>query len=196
MMKRRNTRELLVEEGVTAFLARGYEGVGIQQILAGVGVPKGSFYNHFASKEDFAREVIDAYERRYEIFVTDCFSGDVAPLERLRVYFARLEEQMREAGASAGCLYGVLSQTSAPHSEVLRGCLKQAFARWRANLIKLLEAARAAGDLTFVMDIGSLADAIIDSYEGALVRMRAEGSIAPVSRFRAVTLERLLGNAG
>ena len=65
-MAKRNTRDILIEEGVKAFLARGFEGIGIQPILTLAGVPKGSFYNFFPSKEAYAIEVIDAYAVRYE----------------------------------------------------------------------------------------------------------------------------------
>lgn len=191
-MARRNTREILVNEGMTAFMAKGYEGIGIQQILAAAGVPKGSFYNFFDSKEGFALEVLDAYARRYIEFVAEYLHGDGPPLDRLRAYFSALEDEMSRAGDAAGCLYGVLSQTSAPHSDVLRERLKEAFASWRENLVRLLSDAREQGELAQNADIAALSDAIIDSYEGALLRMRAEGSTVPVRRYRNVTLEALL----
>ena len=194
-MAKRNTREILVNEGVNAFLARGYEGIGIQQILAAVGVPKGSFYNHFDSKEAFALEVLDAYDRRYVQFVEAYMSGTDAPLTRLRSYFAALEAEMSDAGTSAGCLYGVLSQTSAPYSELLRKRLKKAFSAWRENLSRLLNEAQNCGQLSKNVNIASLPDAIIDAYEGALLRMRAEGDIEPIRRFRLITLECLLASA-
>lgn len=191
-MVRRNTREILVNEGMTAFMAKGYEGIGIQQILAAAGVPKGSFYNFFDSKEGFALEVLDAYARRYIEFVAEYLHCDGPPLDRLRAYFSALEDEMCRAGDAAGCLYGVLSQTSAPHSDVLRERLKEAFASWRENLVRLLSDAREQGELAQNADIAALSDAIIDSYEGALLRMRAEGSTVPVRRYRNVTLEALL----
>ncbi|OCW59557.1 TetR/AcrR family transcriptional regulator [Hoeflea olei] len=194
-MGRRNTREILLNEGINAFMAKGYEGIGIQQILSAVGVPKGSFYNFFDSKEGFALEVLDAYGRSYSGFVAGHMAGEADPLDRLRAYFAALEDEMAEAGPAAGCLYGVLSQTSAPHSDILRDRLKSAFATWRDNLTQLLSEARERGQLRHTADVSGLADAIIDGYEGALLRMRAEGDIAPVARFRQITLEALLAAA-
>lgn len=191
-MKRRNTREILIEEGVKAFLAKGFEGIGIQPILAGAGVPKGSFYNFFPSKEAYALEVIDAYAQRYEAIRIACFAAEGTPLHRLRHYFEVLEAEMEEAGPTSGCLYGVLSQTSAPHSEILRARLKAAFANWREQMATLLDEAKAVGELPAKTDTADLADAIIDTYEGALIRMRAEGEIAPVRRFRSLSLERLI----
>ena len=194
-MARRNTREILLNEGMSAFIAKVYEGIGIQQILAAVRVPKGSFYNYFDSKEDFALEVLDAYDNRYAEFVAEHMDSAGDPLVRMRAYFSALETEMSEAGLSAGCLYGVLSQTSAPHSDALRSRLKKAFATWRNNLTRLLSEALGRGDLQENADVAGLADAIIDAYEGALLRMRAEGDVSPVRRFRQVTLEALLASA-
>ncbi|MDF1749297.1 MAG: TetR/AcrR family transcriptional regulator, partial [Alphaproteobacteria bacterium] len=137
-MVKRNTREILVNEGIKALIENGYEGVGIQQILGAVGVPKGSFYNHFESKESFALEVLETYDCRYKQFVADNIFGEGRALDRLRGYFAALEIEMSQAGPFAGCLYGVLSQTSAQHSAPLQARLKQAFSNWRDNLTHLL----------------------------------------------------------
>ncbi|MCF4123909.1 TetR family transcriptional regulator C-terminal domain-containing protein [Methylobacterium sp. SyP6R] len=191
-MARRDTREILIAEGLKAFLARGYEGIGIQPILSGAGVPKGSFYNFFPSKEAYALEIVDAYAARYEAFRLACFAADGSPLQRMRGYFEALEAEMEGAGETAGCLYGVLAQTSAPHSEALRSRLKAAFANWRSHLADLLDTAKAAGELAPATDTVALADAIIDAYEGAAVRMRAEGNTAPMRRFRERTMEALL----
>jgi len=191
-MARRDTRDLLIAEGLKAFLARGYEGIGIQPILSGAGVPKGSFYNFFPSKEAYALAVVDAYAARYEAFRLACFATDGSPLQRLRRYFEALEAEMNEAGETGGCLYGVLAQTSAPHSEALRARLKAAFAHWRGQLAGLLDTAKAAGELAPATDTAALADALIDAYEGATVRMRAEGDAAAMRRFRERTMEALL----
>ncbi|MBW8724852.1 MAG: TetR/AcrR family transcriptional regulator [Inquilinus limosus] len=58
------TRGTLVQAGLGIMHAEGYAATGIQAIVEGAGVPKGSFYNHFASKEAFGAEVIDAYSER------------------------------------------------------------------------------------------------------------------------------------
>ncbi len=58
---RADTRERLLDQGVTLLMEHGYHGAGLQAILQGVGVPKGSFYHYFPSKEDFSVEVIQHY---------------------------------------------------------------------------------------------------------------------------------------
>ena len=85
----KDARTALIGEGLRALLANGYDGVGLAAILGAAGVPKGSFYHFFRSKEDFAGAVLDAYEQHY-IELRQSILGDVtqSPLARLRSYFA------------------------------------------------------------------------------------------------------------
>ncbi|MCH4090131.1 TetR/AcrR family transcriptional regulator [Acetobacter sp.] len=191
-MKKKNTREILIEEGLKAFLMNGFDGIGIQPILRNAGVTKGSFYNFFPSKEAYALEVIDAYSFRYEELRLRIFACDISPLNQLWRYFEELETEIKQAQEVAGCLYGVLSQTSTPHNEVLRNRVKVAFANWQEQLTILLEEAKTVGELEAEVNTTDLAGAIIDAYEGAVVRVRAEGDMKPMRRFRELTLQRLV----
>lgn len=170
----------------------GFEGIGIQPILKRAGVTKGSFYNFFPSKEAYALEVIEAYSLRYEAFRMRSFAGDSSPLRRLWAYFEDLETEMEQAPETAGCLYGVLSQTSTPHNEALRRRVKVAFAHWQAQMADLLKQAQSVGELEADVDAADVAGAIIDAYEGAVIRIRAEGDMKPMRRFRELTLKRLI----
>src|SRR5216683_904208 len=83
-----DTRNNLVQAGLRMIHAEGYAATGIQSIVESVDVPKGSFYNHFASKEAFGAEVMDAYFDRNEGSLRTVFgNADVAPLSRLEDYF-------------------------------------------------------------------------------------------------------------
>ena len=70
-----NTREKIIHEGARLIHAQGYKATGIQQILDAVGIPKGSFYFYFKSKDDFGCAVIDHFtETIGEIFAV--YLGD------------------------------------------------------------------------------------------------------------------------
>ena len=60
-MARRNTRQAILEAGTKLFIERGFNGCSVQDVTGGAGVPKGSFYNHFKSKETLATEILIAY---------------------------------------------------------------------------------------------------------------------------------------
>jgi TetR/AcrR family transcriptional regulator, transcriptional repressor for nem operon len=89
VMARPNTREDIVEAGLRCLVERGFNAVGVQDITDAAGVPKGSFYNHFESKEALGLEIVERYganQTRREI-LTD---STVPPLQRLRRHFERI----------------------------------------------------------------------------------------------------------
>lgn len=55
------TKQQLMEHGIDLLLRRGYNDLGIAALLEATDTPKGSFYHHFRSKEDYALQVIDLY---------------------------------------------------------------------------------------------------------------------------------------
>jgi TetR/AcrR family transcriptional regulator, transcriptional repressor for nem operon len=194
-MRKSNTRELLVEEGLKSFLAYGYDGVGIGPVLSAVAVPKGSFYHFFRSKEDFAVAVLEAYAARYASLREALTDDTVPPLDRLRSHFDVLEELLAADYPAGGCLYGVLSQTIATLGPVLRKRLQESFRTWQASILHVLQQAQDSGDLDPDIDAEDAAAFLIDAYEGALVRMKSEGVAAPFRRFRTFALGPLLDQA-
>jgi len=191
-MTESDTRKELIRVGLNAFLARGYDGVGIGPILAEAGVPKGSFYHFFPSKEAFGCAVLEAYGEHYRqnlaVLLKDTTRN---PRQRLETYFATLEQELRGEQPLGGCLYGVVAQTLATRSPALRTTLQQCFALWEFHLRGVLREAEAAGDLAPGIAADAAAAFLIEAYEGALVRMKAEDSFAPLERFKEFGLRRL-----
>ncbi len=171
--------------------------MGLGPLLAAAGVPKGSFYHFFRSKEDFACALLDAYEAHYADSRRAIFDDPAhPPLTRLRLYFeARLTEVAAEL-PQGGCLYGVLSQTAATRGPALRQKLSDCFGSWQQSLVTVLDEARDRGDLPGDFDSSAAAAFLIDAYEGALVRVRADQTPAALDRFRRFALEPLLSGAG
>ena len=69
-MPRLNTREEIVQAGLKCLVEKGFNAVGVQEITDAAGVPKGSFYNHFESKEALGVEIVERYganQKRREI---------------------------------------------------------------------------------------------------------------------------------
>ena len=56
--KKSQTRTKLLQTGLRLLAENGFNGTGIKEIVDEVGVPKGSFYYYFKSKEDFTVEII------------------------------------------------------------------------------------------------------------------------------------------
>lgn len=193
-MSKIDTRAVLIDEGLKALLSHGYDGAGIGPILKSAGVPKGSFYHFFESKEEFASAVLANYCTNNQKVRTRLLLENMskAPLQRLRDYFDYYETVYSSGDPTCGCLLGNLAQSIAAHSEVLQRELNRSFTAWQEDFKTVLREARDAGEMPEHLDPDETAAFLIDAYEGALIRMKAEGSIKPLQRFRTMTLDGLL----
>jgi TetR/AcrR family transcriptional repressor of nem operon len=188
-----DTRKNLVQAGLRMIHAEGYAATGIQGIVESVDVPKGSFYNHFASKEAFGAEVIDAYfDRGQEKLRAFLCNADMAPLQRLEAYFDDRIKALRAAGFVRGCLLGNFSAEVADHSALMREHLVVHFAAWGNFFADCIAEAQQQGAISDQFPADLLARFVLNSWEGALLRMRAERSAAPLIEFKEIVFGKLL----
>ncbi len=177
--KSHDTRRRLLDEGVAAFTVHGFHGTGIKDVLDRVRVPKGSFYNYFASKEAFGVEAIHHYAAANgERFRT---ALDDAPdaLSGLRAYFDGLITEHEENGYGGGCLVANLA-AELEGSDLCRAALQVAWAAWRDAVEDALATAQTSGALRQDIPSGEMADLLVDAWEGAVLRMKIERSVAPL----------------
>ncbi|HET6568188.1 MAG TPA: TetR family transcriptional regulator, partial [Rhodothermales bacterium] len=114
------TRQLLLETGLGMLLERGYNDLGIQDLLSATGIPRGSFYHHFKSKEDFALQVVDLYMVEVHAHLDAALlDRNNAPLDRVRAFFEGVRDTYIAQG-NLGCLLGALGQELSGISEVFR----------------------------------------------------------------------------
>src|ERR1700739_1741607 len=104
-----NVREQLLEAGLRVFHERGFNASGVQEITEAAGVPKGSFYNHFKSKEALGAAALDRYwQQGASAGLRVLEDTEVPPCERLHRHFAAMAENMAKRGYRGGCLIGNL----------------------------------------------------------------------------------------
>jgi TetR/AcrR family transcriptional repressor of nem operon len=186
------TKQRLITTGLRLMLERGYNAVGIQDLLAETGVPKGSFYHHFATKEDFALQVVDAYTVNvHALLDTTLADQGRPPLERVRGFFEGVRVAY-EAEGYLGCFLGALGQELSGASEVFRRKIEGCLADISARLAICLEEARVGGDLPAATNTAQMADVLVNAWEGAALRTRLVRSGQPLDAvldfyFAAVT---------
>jgi TetR/AcrR family transcriptional repressor of nem operon len=187
------TRDNLLQVGLRMIHTEGYAATGIQGITEGAGVPKGSFYNHFASKEAFGAEVLDAYFDRNEgkLRALLC-DADVAPLVRLEAYFDDRIDAFKAAGFTRGCLLGNFSAETADHSALLREHLAGHFDAWSKFFENCIAEAQEHGAIDRRFPAALLGRFVLNSWEGALLRMRVEKSDAALIEFKDIVFGQLL----
>jgi TetR/AcrR family transcriptional repressor of nem operon len=196
-MARASVRDQLIESAVEVFHTRGFNGCSVQDIVDATGVPKGSFYNHFDSKEALGVEVVHAYSVLVGAYVVeagaaDILSGDGTPLQRIRAYFEAVIEQNVSCGVRKGCLLGNFATELAPHSSEIAKAVADALDNWSAAVALALAQAQAAGEVSEDADVDALARYLVDGYEGAATRAKLIGDRAPMDEFIRTTFDFLL----
>jgi len=175
-------KEKLLEVGAALFSERGYHGTGIQEIVDAMGVPKGSFYNYFKSKEGFAAEIVQHYadhvSERWMILIAQ--GPDDDPLKMLRNAFGAMIRGQEARRVKTGCLIGNLAGELAESSELCRSTLKSVMVTWCDRVAYHLERAQAQGTVRRDLKAAELAQFCWDAWEGSLLRMKIENSTEPI----------------
>ena len=190
-----NTRDHLLQVGLRRIHKMGYASTGVKEILDEADVPKGSFYHYFPSKEAFANEVLKLYVRKERERTTKILhDGKAAPLKRLRRYFEEIIAVYGPPASVSGCLLGNLSLEMADHSDSIQSSLRLSFSNWQAAIADVLREAMERGDLSKTNDPKELASFLLNSYEGALIRSKADRSNKPLETFLNFAFNVLLKN--
>jgi len=184
---RPSLREKLLDAGFQLFWKSGYTQTGVRDIVAAAGARPGSFTNHFACKEDFAREVLERYFVYVRSLVEQALTTDGLPaVDRLRRYLDVITLKLEEAEWARGCLIGNFSLETAMHSERMRLRLADIFAEWRAPFAACIAEGQAAGAITTAFSADDLADFLLAGWQGAMLRMKVDRSPEPLERFKRI----------
>ena len=183
-MEKKDTKAEILSIGTEMISLQGYNATGIDAVLKRAGVPKGSFYHYFGSKEEFGLEVIERFAKRYDMRL-DTFLNDeeVAPLDRIRNYFEYGLARFTQNRCTRGCLAGNLGQELADQNERFRARLDEVFGSWKGRFASCLKEAQGEGILAKDLDPAVLACFILSGWEGAVLRAKVMKSPGPIRDF-------------
>jgi TetR/AcrR family transcriptional repressor of nem operon len=181
-------RKRLLAAGLDLIHLRGFAASGVKEITDAAGVPKGSFYAYFPSKEAFASAILDAYWVDIETRLVPILGGDGSAQERITRFFHALANEHEAGTFLLGCLIGNLSLELSSSSEPIRAQLISVLERWGSALAECLR----SGDLREDLDADDVASRLIESWEGAALRGKMIRSRIPYERFEADTIPALL----
>ena len=134
-----DTKTHLLETGYQLIAKKGFTAVGLKQILDTAGVPKGSFYHYFASKEAFGEALISNYFANYKIRLDTIAQQDVSAQQKLYNYFQSWYDTQQNGCDYDKCLVVKLSAEVADISEPMRITLNTGYQQiitWLAEHIK------------------------------------------------------------
>ena len=190
-MTRPNVRQKIVDAGLKVLIEKGFNGCGVQDITNAAGVPKGSFYNHFESKEALGAEVVERYGRNNPRRAA-LADTSIPAMRRLRAHFERLNESFTDARFGRGCLLGNFSAELADQSQLIRERLADLYLSWSTDIATVIAEAQSDGSISTRTPAADLAAFLLDAYEGALLRARVEKSGRAFDRFMTVAFSQIL----
>jgi TetR/AcrR family transcriptional repressor of nem operon len=189
-------RRRLLDAGIEFVHAHGYAASSVKDITDAAGVPKGSFYAYFPSKEAFGAELLDHYWSDIEARLLPILDGQASeePVqERITRFFHALADDHEAGDFLLGCLIGNLSLELGGSSEPVRARLVEILNGWNDALTTCVRAGqRGPHGIRADLDAAELASLLIEAWEGAALRGKVTRSRTPYDRFEAVTVPALL----
>jgi TetR/AcrR family transcriptional repressor of nem operon len=188
-----DTKERLLDAGAALVKERGFQGSGIQQVLKAAGVPRGSFYHYFGSKEDFGLALVERFAEelvsRLEEFLGD---AEYPPLLRLARFFGFFHAMFEDGGYRGGTPFGMIALEMSAKSQRFKERIDSAYMKVEELIRDCIKEAQDAGVVSEGLDAGNAAIFIMSAWEGAVLRMRAAGEAGPLRVFEAMVFGRLL----
>lgn len=183
--KREDKKQRIIEAGAALIHDRGYYHTGLKDILEAASVPKGSFYYFFKSKEDFGFHVVEYFSGFFSGVAEGCLrSKNGKALDKLEDHFVFFERYFLKSEFTGGCPIGNLAQELAAHSGEFGDRLEAVFGRMSGSILCFLKEAAGKGEIPESNASRGMADFLIDSWEGTLMRVKTQRSIEPLERWR------------
>lgn len=195
-MQSNNTRDHIIQTGAELIGQKGFSATGLNAILSEAGVPKGSFYHYFSSKNDFGLAVIDSFAEKYDAQLDQILSDTSRScIDRLRNYFDHGFATLADCQYTQGCLIGNLGQELAGQNERFRLRLNRVFSGWEQRFERCIVEGQAAGEIDSSINASDAASLLLSGWEGAILRSKVVKSTEPLERFVRVFFKQCLGIA-
>jgi len=167
---KRSHREALLREGLRQIFMNGCHGTTVDGLLAASGVPKGSFYHHFGTKDAFVSAVLERYGAFHlERLANWQGQDDLTTAQQLSGYFADLVAIFLRSDHLYSDLSGKIVCELAVASDPLREQVADNLRSFLDALELMLAAGQRRGDVTADREPEALTAAIHALIDGAFL---------------------------
>ena len=175
-----DVRDNILATGQRLMAGKGYSAVGLNEILTAAGVPKGSFYHYFGSKDAFGEALLDSYFEDYlaEIDVTLALPG-LSMAQRVLRYFEVWQQTQSFFDCQGKCLAVKMAAEVADLSEAMRLSIRRGTSGIVSRLAAAIEAGVAEGSLAVSGDATATARSLYQLWLGASIMVKIERDVAP-----------------
>lgn len=183
-----DTRQSILDTAQRIVTRKGFSAVGLTEVLTEAGVPKGSFYHYFDSKDAFGDAILKGYFDRYFATMDRLFSeADKNAAERLMGYWRHFHATQSADDCQGRCLVVKLGAEVADLSESMRATLKAGTTAIVDRVERMITDGLADGSLSVEADPRTTAGALYDAWLGASVMAKIHRSPDHLDRAMALT---------
>lgn len=188
------TKERIIEAAERLMLEKSFHSVGLNELLRTVEIPKGSFYHHFASKEQFGVEMLKHYSsesvKMKRSYLLDSEISSI--IERFRVFFETGISNFQANGMVCPCLIIKLASEVSSFSEPMRETLAEGLENWNRVIAEALSLGIKKGELAPSLKPRETALLIGALWTGSVQQAIILKSIAPLVEVRDHILRQIL----
>jgi TetR/AcrR family transcriptional repressor of nem operon len=188
----KTSREKLIEDGLSLIWKSGFNGTSMSDIAEKAAILKGSFYNYFKSKEEYVMAILETYSASWENTITLIFKNQKLALRnRLEIYFENMKQMAKSMHFVQGSFVGNLSQEMSGMSEKFANRFEKIFTSIQSKIAESLKEAQENGQLSTSENPDFLAEMILNSTEGALLRVKSSRSLRPLEVLEQFLMQKL-----
>jgi TetR/AcrR family transcriptional regulator, transcriptional repressor for nem operon len=193
-MSRPSNQSAILAHGLDLVHRNGLSSTGVAAIAAAARVPKGSFYNHFKSKDHFGQVILEKYfEEVSNTLREELNSSEHNGLDGITSYFTRLRNYNIRIGLDRGCLIGSISAEASQLSTAARKKLFGLLTEWTELLADGISKGQRDGSIRNMISPSTTAAILLDAWQGALLRSKAQRTAEAQDRFIEILLPQVLG---
>jgi len=193
MKNKTEKKNEILEASIYLMYLKGYNGTSVKDITDAAGIPKGSFYNYFKDKEQYAIDAINYYDQHISFKIAKMLTNKaLSPLDRIKEFFRLGILNVKKQDMKYGCFIGNITQEMGDVNELISAAAAKVD-KTRIKLIQenLLEAYQNK-ELKKEIDLETLANFILNNWQGALVRMKMDSNERPLDDFYTILCEIIL----
>jgi TetR/AcrR family transcriptional repressor of nem operon len=187
-----DVRENIIAVGQRIIGAKGFSAVGLNEILSAAGVPKGSFYHYFSSKDAFGVALLDSYFDEYLADLDSTLAKpDLTMGQRLMEYWQLWQETQSFFDCQGKCLAVKLGAEVADMSEAMRAALNRGTSGIIARLARAIQTGVDEGSLSVREDPSIVAQSLYQLWLGASVMVKIVRNLQPFETAMTTTRQML-----
>jgi TetR/AcrR family transcriptional repressor of nem operon len=184
---RRQTEEKkqnLLKSGMNLMHLNGYSATSVDDIVRAAGIPKGSFYNFYKSKEGFAIDALHTFTQATMQKHVNILNDQTLNIkEKIKKFFLMNIKELKKGHFSMGCFVGNMAQEVGDTNSEMRKNIEMCFSQMQNGIVELIKAGIADKSVSKAADPERLAEFILNSWEGALLRMKTVKKSEPLDLF-------------